>query len=85
MLIWMLIFWITFCRSNNVDFGKAMVHKPSMLTWFENRKCTVGKGKAFGAILTDLSKLFDFLDRHELLMTKLNTYGFSLPVIKNSS
>ena len=35
----------------------------------------------FAALLTDLSETFDFLD-HEILIAKLNTYGFTLPALK---
>ena len=35
----------------------------------------------FGALLADLFKSFDCLD-HELLIAKLNAYGFSLPALK---
>ena len=35
----------------------------------------------FGALLTDLSTAFDCLD-NELLIAKLNAYGFSLPASK---
>ena len=47
----------------------------------EKWRNSVDKGKSFGALLTDLSKAFDCLD-HELLTAKLNSYGFTLPVLR---
>ena len=43
------------------------------------KKC-VGKGKDFGALLTDFSKAFDCLD-HKLLAYKLNTYSLNIPAL----
>ena len=48
----------------------------------EKWKNSVDKGKPFGALFTDLSKAFDCLD-DELLTTKLNAYGFSLPGLRS--
>ena len=44
------------------------------------RKCLDNKGKA-GVLLTDLSKAFDWLV-HELLVAKLNAYGFGYHSLK---
>ena len=47
----------------------------------ERWKGAVDDKKVFGTLLTDLSKAFDCLS-HELIIAKLNAYGFSLPALK---
>ena len=46
-----------------------------LITLIEKWKKIVDNGGAFGALLTDLSKGFDCLP-HELLIAKLDAYGF---------
>ena len=40
-------------------------------------KGTTGNNKAFSALLTDLSKVFDYCS-HDLLIAKLHAYGFGI-------
>ena len=47
----------------------------------EKWKWAVDNKGNFGAILTDLSKAFECLP-HDLLLAKLNAYGFSLPALR---
>ena len=47
----------------------------------EKWKKSVDNGKTFGALLADLSKAFDCLP-HDLIIAKLNVYGFSLSASK---
>ena len=62
-------------------FRKSFSAQHCLLAMLEQWKNHVDKGKVFGALLTDLSKTFDCLP-HELIIAKLNAYGFNLPALK---
>ena len=47
----------------------------------EKLERSADSGKAFGALLADISKASDCLD-HELLIAKVNAYGLSLPALR---
>ena len=53
----------------------------SLLSVLEHWKRFFDKGKTFSALLTGLSKAFDFLD-HELVIPILNADEFMLPGLK---
>ena len=74
-----------FCKNllwtQECGFRKGYRTQHYFLTLLEKWKCPVDRDNTFGALLVDLSEAFDCLD-HELLITKSNAYGFSLPTLK---
>ena len=58
-------------------FRKGFSTQHCLFAMLEKWKRFPNSDKAFGTLLTDLSKTFDCLD-HQLLIAKLNTSGFSL-------
>ena len=66
-------------------FRKGYNAQHCLITLIEKWKKGVDNGGSFGALMTDLSKAFDCLS-HELLIAKLDAYGFdnkSLKLIYN--
>ena len=62
-------------------FRRGFNAQNCLLAMLEKWKSSVDKGKVFGVLLTDLSKAFDCLS-HELIIAKLNAFGFSLSALK---
>ena len=62
-------------------FRKGHSTQQCLLAMLEKCKRSLDSGKVFGALLTDVYKAFDCLDP-ELLIAKLNAYGFSLPALR---
>ena len=57
------------------SFRKGHSAQHSLIVFLEKWKESVEQGHVFGALLTDLSKVFECLP-HSLLIAKLNAYGF---------
>ena len=74
-------FWKTFSQKNRCGFRKGHSRQQCLSAMLEKWKRSVDSGKAFGALLTDLYKAFDCLDRG-LLIAKANASRFSLPALR---
>ena len=62
-------------------FRKGFSAQNVFLSMLGKWKMVVDNKKAFGAVITDLSKAFDCLS-HDVLLANLNAYGFSLPALR---
>ena len=62
-------------------FRKGYSTQTALLSLIEKWKLTLDNRGYAGAILMDLSKAFDTIN-HELLVAKLNAYGFSNSALK---
>ena len=62
-------------------FRKGFNAQHCLVSMIEKWKESVDSGGAFGALMTDLSKAFDCL-HHELLIAKLDAYGFDIKSVK---
>ena len=70
-----------FFSKSQCGFRQGIRAEHCLLSMIEKWKKCVDKGKTFGAFSTDLSKAFDCLP-HDLIIAKLNAYGFSLSASK---
>ena len=62
-------------------FRKGFSAQHCPVSMLEKWKSATGNKKAFGAFLTDLSKVFDCLS-HDLLIAKLNAYEFNMSALR---
>ena len=74
-------FMDSYLSKQQCGFRKGYRPQYCLLVMLEKWKNAVDKGKCFGALLTDLSKAFDYLS-HQQLLSKLHSYGFDLLALK---
>ena len=75
----------TILSPKQCGFRKGFSAQHCLISLIEKWKKSIDNSSAFGALMTDLSKTFDCLS-HELLIAKLEAYGFdekSLKLIYN--
>ena len=71
---------LTFSQNSNAAFGKDSVLKHCLLVMIEKLRKIRDKKRIFAAVLTDLSKAFDYIS-YQLLIAKLSAYGFNMTLI----
>ena len=81
VFIKMPAFYEEIFNKQQCEFRKGYDTQQCLLKRLEKWKRSVDGGKVFGALLTDPSKAFDCLD-HEMLIAKVNAYGFSLRALR---
>ena len=72
---------IEFLSKFQCGFRKGCSTQHCLLAMLKKWTSAVGKGKSFGALLTDLPETFDCLS-HELLLAKLDAYVFSIATLR---
>ena len=75
------VFFDSILSKYQCGFRRGYNAQHCLITLSEKWKKSVDNGGAFGALYTDLSKAFDCLS-HELLIAKLDTYGFDKNALK---
>ena len=68
---------------HQMGYRKGYSSQHSLITMFERWKENLDKKGECGALLVDLSKAFDCL-QHDLLLAKLNSYGFDYKLLNLS-
>ena len=71
----------SFFSKYQCGFRKVFSAQHCLVSMLEKWKSANDNKKSFGALLTDLSKAFDRLS-HELLIAKLNAYGFNMSALQ---
>ena len=66
---------------HQMGYWKRSSSQHSLIAMFENWKKNLDKRGKWGGLLLDLSKAFDFLQR-DLILAKLNAYGFDYKSLK---
>ena len=75
------VFFESILSKYHCEFRRGYNSQHCLMTLIEKWKKSVDNGGAFGALFTDLSKAFNCLS-HELLIAKLDAYGFDKNVLK---